>query len=224
MMAVSLTAGVDDNIILFERYISREVFREGSSINNGIKEYLLAASDPMKLSDIFHASYMHGSCTWRRLTLILILFHFRLLMSENIGALVYNLALIIYTGNCHNPMKIPRCTESMEGAEKVKNKYMLNYFKNACVHVSPTLETSTNSDFMEKINNLSQVDFIEIVECMYQDGYSSHKTIITLLMMYIMMMRRPDVNKWSLLTSFSSTLHIQVSQLLKNGPCELDED
>ncbi len=214
-MAVSLQSEIDDNIVLYEKHISREVFREGAAINIAIKEYLTCACDPIKLSDIFHACYMQGRCTWRRLTLVLILFYFRLSMSENIGALVYNLALVIYTGNCCNPKRNSKCVE------KVVNVNMLNYFKNACVHVSSTLEISINSEFVEKINNLSQVDFIEIVEYMYENGYSTHKTIITLLMMYVTMMKRADVDKWSVLKSFSNILHIEVSQLLKT---RRDED
>ncbi len=214
-MAGTLATGVDNNILLLERYISKEVFREGSSINTSITEYIVDVCDPCRLSDIFYTSYMNGACTWRRLMVILILLHFRLIRSEQFGALVYNLALIIYTGNCHNPNKKPKCTESREGSDDVKNKYMLNYFKNVCVNISPTLETSTNSEFTEMVNNLSEEDFIEIVQCMYQDGYSSHKTIITLLMMYNIMMKRSNIDKWGVLTSFASNLHIEVSQLMK---------
>ncbi len=207
-MAVPLATGIDLNIILLEKYISKEVFHDGSSINSTIKEYIKDVADPTRLSDLFFISYNSGACTWRRLAVILILLHFRLEYGQEFGPLLYNLGLIIQTSNSRNPNRKPQCTESSQGVDNVENKHMLNYFKDVCLHVSPTLEVTTSYQFTDMINNLSEGDFNEIVQCMYSDGNATHKTIIRLLIMYHMMLKRANVDKWKILTSFSKTLCI----------------
>ncbi len=206
-MSVIHTYGCDPNIETLEKYVKKDILEDGSHMNKSAMEYVKDFINPMKLSDIFNNAYNRGACTINRVIVILILLHMRIEAFSSYGPIVFNLAYNIWV-SMRRKIKDCMC-EASQGSDRIRNKYKLNYLKNSPVKVNSSGEIIITDEFSRIVNTLTEREFIDITNCMFCGGNCSHDTMIRILMMLHVMMKRGDVNKWQVVSSLAHMLSMK---------------